>query len=155
MLCFTHWLGWLPPARLDSAEHYIMPVMTLAFRPCAIIAQMTRASLIGELKSDYVRTARAKGVSEARIILLHALRNTLVPTISVLGPVVANILTGSFIVEHFFAIPGVAKYFIEAVTNRDVFLIMGVTLVFAVIMIATSLIVDLMYPRLDPRMKNG
>lgn len=153
VLVFCHFLNWLPPARLDSPSSYLLPVITLGMRPAAIVARMVRASLMDEMKMDYIRTARAKGANERIIILRHALRNSLLPLVAVLGPVAANILTGSFITEQFFAIPGMAKHFIEAVNNRDSFLFMGVTLVFGVLLISINLISDLLYPILDPRMR--
>lgn len=151
VLFFSHTLEWLPPARLETPLHYILPVVTLGLRPASIVARLIRASLLEELKMDYVRTARAKGLNERRVVLSHALRNSLLPTVTVMGPVAASVITGSFITEHFFAISGMAKHFISAVNNRDVFLIMGVTLVFAGILIVTNLLVDLSYPILDPR----
>lgn len=144
----------LPPARLDGPEYYILPVVTLALRPMAMVINLIRTTLQEEVRNDYTRTARAKGASETRIIVVHALRNCLLPLVTLLGPLAANILTGSFIVEHFYAIPGVAKHFIDAVLNRDVFLMMGVTLAFGALLITTNLLVDLAYPFLDPRMKN-
>lgn len=156
VLFFSQTLGWLPPARLDQGfASYILPMITLGARPAAIVARVIRASLLDQLKMDYVRTARAKGVKESDIVLKHMLRNSLIPLVSIMGPVTANILTGSFIVEHFFAISGMAKHFINAVNNRDVFLMIGVTLVFASILIAVNLIVDLLYPLLDPRMASA
>lgn len=151
VLLFSQHLNWLPPARLDGPEYYILPVLTLAIRPAAILASLTRATLLEELSRDHIRTARAKGLSATKIILRHGVRNTLVPVVAVMGPVAANILTGSFVVEHFFAIPGIAKHFIHAVNNRDVFLMMGVTLLFSSILIGINLITELFAPVLDPR----
>jgi len=153
VLVFCYFLGLLPPARLDSWESYILPVVTLGTRPAGIIARLVRASLLDEMKMDYVRTARAKGLAEKTILVRHALRNSLLPMITVLGPITASILTGSFITEHFFAISGMAKHFINAVNDRDVFLMLGVTLVFATLLIVINLIVDLIYPILDPRIR--
>jgi oligopeptide transport system permease protein len=155
VLLFSETLGWFPPARLDEGYlSYVLPVITLGIRPAAIIARLVRASLMDQMSLDYVRTGRAVGLTEAKIAR-HMLRNSLLPMVTVLGPIAANILTGSFIVEHFFAISGLAKHFIMAVTNRDVYLMMGVTLVFASVLIVINLAVDLLYPYLDPRMASA
>ncbi len=153
VLIFCKTLGWLPPARLDTWAAYLLPVLTLAARPASIVARLVRSSLIEQYQNDYVRTARAKGLSESRIVIVHALRNSLLPLVTIMGPISANILTGSFITEHFFAISGMAKHFIDAVNDRDTFLMMGATLIFAALLVAINLLVDLIYPILDPRMK--
>ncbi len=155
VLVFCRMLNWLPPARLDTPAAYVLPVITLAARPASIVARLIRSSLIEQYQNDYVRTARAKGLSEWRVVFFHALRNSLLPLVTVLGPIAASILTGSFITEHFFAISGMAKHFIDAVNDRDTFLMMGATLIFAAILVAINLFVDLIYPILDPRMKSS
>lgn len=155
VLLFSVTLGWLPPARFDRPEHILLPLLTLAARPTALIAQMVQTTLRETMRNDYVRTALAKGLSRREALVRHALPNCLIPLISILGPVAANVLTGSFVVEHFFAIPGLAKYFITAVMNRDVFLMLGVTQFFAITLIAIQLLVDISYPILDPRQRDA
>jgi len=154
VLLFSYTLGWLPPARWDRPEHLLLPMLTLAIRPTALIAQMIQTTLRETMSKDYVRTALAKGLSRKEALLNHALPNCLTPLLSVLGPVAANVLTGSFVVEHFFAIPGLAKYFITAVMNRDIFLMLGVTQFFALILISIQFFVDISYPLLDPRQRD-
>jgi len=155
VLLFSVGLGWLPPARFDRPEHIILPMLTLAARPTALIAQMVQTTLRETMRQDYVRTALAKGLSRREALLRHALPNCLIPLVSILGPVAANVLTGSFVVEHFYAIPGLAKYFITAVMNRDVFLMLGVTQFFAITLIGIQLLVDISYPLLDPRQRDA
>ncbi len=146
-------LDILPPAQWESWRSMILPVITLGMRPAAMVARLIRASLLESLQADYVRTARAKGLSEAVILWKHCLRNSFLPVLSLLGLLVANIITGSFVVEYIFAIPGMGKYFIDAVTSRDYPLIMGVTMVYGFALVASNLLVDLAYAWLDPRIR--
>jgi oligopeptide transport system permease protein len=150
---FSLKLGLLPPALWEGWEAKILPTITLGTRPAALIARLTRASLLESIRSDYVRTARAKGVSEASVVLKHALRNSLIPVITLLGPLAAYVLTGTFVIEYIFAIPGMGKYFIDAVTNRDYPLIMGVTMVYGFALVTANLLVDLAYAAVDPRIR--
>src|SRR6185503_727508 len=129
VMIFSVQLGWLPPALWDDWRSAVLPVMTLAVRPLALIARLTRASVLETLNTDYVRTAEAKGLDTATVLFKHALKNALVPVVTLTGPLVAAIITGSFVVEFFFAIPGLGKHFVSAVTDRDYPLIMGVTMV--------------------------
>jgi len=119
----------------------------------AMIARITRASMLEALGADYIRTAYSKGLESRRVIFKHGLRNSLIPVITVLGPIAANLVTGSFLVEMVFQIPGMGKYFVSAVTNRDYPLVMGVTLVYGVILILSNLLVDLLYALADPRIR--
>lgn len=143
----------LPAALWDDWASKILPVITLGSRPASLIARLTRASLLESIRSDYVRTARAKGLSESKVILKHALRNSLIPVITLLGPLAAYVLTGTFVIEFIFAIPGMGKYFIDAVTNRDYPLIMGVTMVFGFTLVIANLLVDICYALIDPRIR--
>jgi oligopeptide transport system permease protein len=145
--------GLLPPALWESPIYYIMPVVTLGIRPAAIIARMTRASMLDVIRADYVRTARAKGVANIVILYKHVLRNSLIPVLTVSGPLIAGILSGSFIVEIVFGIPGMGKHLVQSVTNRDYPLILGMTLVFSVMLVIANLVVDLLYTVVDPRIK--
>lgn len=155
ILLFSHGLGIFPAALWDSPAHKIMPSIVLGLRPAAIIARFTRSSLLEVLSSDFVRTARAKGLRYSKVVTVHALKNSLLPVLTILGPMTASVLTGSFIVEHVFSVPGLATNYIQGVSNRDYPLIMGVTLLFASALIVTNLLVDLSYSYLDPRMKES
>lgn len=150
---FGIWLKVLPVALWESPWHMVLPSLTLAFSPAAYLARLTRASVLEVLEKDWVRTARSKGLSRWSTIIKHALRNALVPVVTVLGPLTAILITGSFVVEYLYAIPGMGRFFVTAVTNRDYDLIMGTTLVFAALLIVTNAIVDVAYQVLDPRMK--
>lgn len=153
ILVFSIHLGWLPPALWDGWQSMILPIVTLMLRPMALIARLTRASLVEALSTDYVRTAEAKGLSAPIVVFKHALKNALVPVVTLLGPLTAAVITGSFVIEVIFAIPGMGKHFVNAVTDRDYTLIMGVTLVYGVIVIAANLVVDLLYAWIDPRIR--
>jgi oligopeptide transport system permease protein len=149
------WLGWFPAALWESPTHLVLPALTLAALPTAYIAQLTRTSVLDVVDLDYVRTARAKGLSERRVRWLHVLRNALLAVVTYFGPLLAILLTGSFVVEQIFAIPGMGRFFVTAVTNRDYPLIIGVTLVYALLVVFANLLVDLLYAWLDPRIRLG
>jgi ABC-type dipeptide/oligopeptide/nickel transport system permease component len=144
-------LRWLPPTGWGSLEHMILPAISLGFASSAILARLTRASLLQVLNEDYIRTARAKGLAERRIITLHALKNSMIPVVTILGPLFAALTTGTFVVELIFGIPGMGKYFITSITNRDYPVIMGTTLLYASFLVVANLLVDLTYALLDPR----
>jgi len=146
-------LGWLPIARWGGISHMILPAITLGTAYSAIIARLTRASMLQVIREDYIRTARAKGLSERIVMLHHALKNALIPVTTVLGPIFAIIITGSMIVEQIFAIPGIGKYFVTSVTNRDYPVIMGITLFFGALIVIANLVVDITYGFLDPRIR--
>lgn len=143
----------LPAALWNSPRHYILPVITLGLRPAAFIARLTRSSVLDVIHSDFVRTAKSKGLSEGVVLYHHVLRNSLVPLLSYSGLTVTGILSGSFVVEVIFAIPGIAKYFVQGVFNRDYPLIMGLTLLFSAMVIVSNLIVDVLYKVVDPRIE--
>jgi oligopeptide transport system permease protein len=153
IMVFGFWIDLLPVALWDGPEYYIMPVVVLGLRPVAIIARLTRASVLDVIRSDFIRTARAKGLDEKVILFKHVLKNSLIPVLTFSGPLVAATLSGSFIVEHIFNIPGMGKHFIQSVTNRDYPLIMGLTLVFSFMLVFANLLVDLLYTYFDPRIK--
>jgi oligopeptide transport system permease protein len=150
---FGIWLKLLPVALWESPWHMILPAVTLAFSPAAYLARLTRASILEIVDKDWVRTARSKGLSPQDVVLKHILRNSLVPVVTVLGPLTAILITGSFVVEYIYAIPGMGRFFITAVSNRDYDLILGTTLVFAVLLIVANTMVDITYQFLDPRMR--
>jgi oligopeptide transport system permease protein len=145
--------GFLPPALWEGPAYYVLPVVTLGLRPAAIIARLVRSSMLETIESDFARTARAKGVSERAVLFKHVLRNSLIPTLSVAGPLAAGVLSGSFVIELVFAVPGIGKHLVQSVTNRDYPLIMGVTLVYAAMLALANLVVDLLYTVVDPRIK--
>ena len=148
-------LGWLPAALWEGPLYAVLPAITLAALPTAYVAQLTRTSVIEVIDLDHVRTARAKGLSEMRVRLRHVLRNALLAVVTYFGPLLAVLLTGSFVVEHIFAIPGIGRFFVTAVSNRDYPLVMGVTLLYAVLVVGANLAVDLLYGWLDPRIRLG
>ena len=131
----------------------VLPTAALAMGPMAIIARLTRSSMIEVLTQDYIRTARAKGLSPFKIVVKHALKNALMPVITILGTLSAAILTGSFVIEKIFAIPGMGKYFVESINSRDYPVIMGTTVFYSIILIVMLFLVDLAYGILDPRIK--
>lgn len=144
-------LQWLPPTGWGTAKHLIMPAFALGFSASAILARLTRASLLQVLNEDYMRTARAKGLSERRVVILHALKNSMIPVVTILGPLFAGLVTGSFVTELIFGIPGMGEFFVSSITNRDYPVIMGTTLLYASFLVVANLIVDLVYAVLDPR----
>ncbi|MBI2026280.1 MAG: ABC transporter permease [Deltaproteobacteria bacterium] len=151
ILLFSKILSLLPAARWDGWQHMILPAITLGLRPAAILARLMRGSALEILKADYIRTARAKGLSEVDILFKHVLKNAFLPILTLSGPLLASIITGSFIVEFIFAIPGMADYFVDAVFNRDYTLIIGATLLYAVLLVLANILVDVLYTVLDSR----
>ncbi|UXH45099.1 ABC transporter permease [Rossellomorea vietnamensis] len=145
--------GILPVATWTSWRHMILPTLALATGPMAIIARLTRSSMLEVLTQDYIRTARAKGLSPVKIVVKHALRNALLPVVTVLGTLAAGILTGTFVIEQIFAIPGMGKYFVESINQRDYPVIMGTTVFYSAFLIVMLFLVDLAYGFLDPRIK--
>ncbi|WP_175989378.1 ABC transporter permease [Bacillus sp. Marseille-Q1617] len=143
----------LPVATWTSWKHMILPTLALATGPMAIIARLTRSSMLEVLTQDYIRTARAKGLSPFKIVIKHALRNALLPVVTVLGTLAAGILTGTFVIEQIFAIPGMGKYFVESINQRDYPVIMGTTVFYSAFLIVMLFLVDLAYGFLDPRIK--
>ncbi|MDZ4832663.1 MAG: ABC transporter permease [Candidatus Melainabacteria bacterium] len=143
----------LPVALWESPQHMILPAVTLAFGPAAYLARLTRASVLEILEKDWVRTARSKGLSKFSTVVKHVLRNAMIPVLTVLGPITASLITGSFVVEYIYAIPGMGRFFITAVSNRDYDLIMATTLVFSILLLITNTLVDIGYKFLDPRME--
>ena len=146
-------LKLLPTIGLDSPASYIMPVTALAFYPTAYIARLMRSSLLDVMGQDYMRTARAKGVSGFKTLFKHALRNAILPVVTYVGPMLAGLLVGSFVVEKIFTIPGLGREFVSAITNRDYMMIMGTTIFLAALVIAINVVVDILYKIIDPRIK--
>ena len=150
---FSFKLGWTPVYGVDSWKGYILPVIALGGYSVSFLARLMRSSLLDVLGQDYIRTARAKGISESRVIYKHAMRNALIPVVTVLGPTVANLLTGSFVIEKIFAIPGMGGYFVNGVAQRDYTTIVGMTVFYAAFLIAMVFIVDIFYCLIDPRIR--
>ena len=148
---FSHHWHLLPPALWEGPKYMILPAFALGAGFAGYIARLTRTTVLDVLASDYIRTARAKGLSEFKILLKHVLKNSIYPIVSVMGPLTAGLVTGSFVIEFIFSIPGMGRFFITAVTNRDYPLIMGVTLVYAVLIVIANIVVDIVYGWLDPR----
>jgi oligopeptide transport system permease protein len=149
----AHQAHWLPPALWEGPRYAVLPALTLALGPAAYVARLTRTSLIDVASQEYVRVGRAKGLPPGVIWVSYLLKAGLPPVITILGPTLAVLVTGSFVVEYLFSIPGMGRFFITAVTNRDYPLIMGVTVVYAVVIVAANLAVDLLYGWFDPRMR--
>ena len=150
LVLFSIKLGVLP-ANGTTAKGLVLPIVTLALYPMAYITRLTRSSMLDVLGQDYIRTAKAKGVSPVKIIFGHALKNSLIPVITYLGPVIAGIITGSFVVESTFSVPGLGKYFVQCVLSRDYPVIMATTVVLSALVIFMMLIVDITYKLVDPR----
>lgn len=147
-------LGFLPSKfGWDFFKYAIMPSIALGLGSSAVIARLTRASLLQTIREDYIRTARAKGLKERLIIVRHALKNSLIPVVTILGPLFAALVTGTFVTETIFGIPGMGKYFVTSITNRDYPVIMGTILLYAVFLVIANLVVDIVYAYLDPRIR--
>lgn len=146
-------LGWLQAGRWDDWSSVILPAVTLGAAPAAYLSALLRSTLIETFSEDFIRTARAKGLREFVVVVKHALSHSLVPVLTVMGPLAAALLTGSFVIEYVFAIPGMGRFFITAVTDRDYPLIMGVSLVYTAILVLANFIVDALYGYVDPRIR--
>lgn len=144
---------WLPTMGISSWKHYIMPAFALAFYPMSYVARLMRSSMLDVIDQDYIKTARAKGLSEMAILFKHALRNAILPVLTYLGQMSAGLLSGGFVVEKIFTIPGLGKYFIDSIMGRDYAVIMGTTIFYAGLLISLNLVVDLLYVFVDPRIK--
>ncbi len=153
MIALSVGLHLLPTSGWGEWQKAIMPALALGVYPAAVIARITRASMIEAIRQDYVRTARAKGLVEIVILSRHILKNALIPVVTVLGPVAASLIAGSFIIESVFAIPGIGKFYIQGIFARDYGLMMGATLFYAVVIAFANLVVDLLYAFIDPRIR--
>lgn len=153
VLVFALWLGWLPVAGWNAPLDKVLPSLTLGAMYAAYVARLTRGGMLEVLSQDFIRTARAKGLSEARIVLRHALRGGVQPVVAFLGPATAGLLTGSFVVETIFQVPGLGREFVEAAFNRDYTMIIGTVLVYATLVMLLNLVADVMHAWLDPRIR--
>ena len=152
-LVFGLMLGWLPVGGWGSPSNWILPIIALAIPQVASVTRLTRASMLEVLGSNFVRTARAKGLPEMITITRHAIRAAMMPVVSYLGPAIANIVTGSVIIEQIFSIPGIGRYFIQGAINRDYTLVLGATILFGALVIICNLIADICYGLLDPKVR--
>jgi oligopeptide transport system permease protein len=155
LIVFSIWLRVAPVGGWGSPAQAILPALTLALPYAAYIARLTRSAMLDAYAEDYIRTARAKGLSETRVLFDHALRNALLPTLSYLGPAAASIFTGSFVVEKIFMVPGMGTHVVESINNRDQSLILATVMVYATFLATFNLLVDLLYGLVDPRVRVG
>ena len=153
MITFGVNLHWLPTMGLKTPAHYILPVTTLAFYPMAYITRLMRSSMLDALNQDYIRTAKAKGVSKFSMLFKHAMRNAIIPIITYVGPLLAYTVSGSFVVEKIFNIPGLGREFINCISGRDYPMVMSTTIFLAVLLVLMNVVVDICYKLVDPRIK--
>jgi ABC-type dipeptide/oligopeptide/nickel transport system permease component len=146
-------VNWFLPTGWGSWRQNVLPTIALGVGSSAVIARLTRASLLQVIREDYIRTARAKGLRENVIVVRHALRNSLIPVVTIMGPIFAFLVTGTLVTETIFGVPGMGRYFVTSITNRDYPVIMGTILFFAIIIVLANLVVDLVYAWLDPRIR--
>jgi len=146
-------LRWVPSFGIERPRAFILPVLALSAYSIAFITRLMRSSLLDVMNQDYIRTARSKGLPEVKVIWKHALRNAMLPVVTVIGPLIAGLLTGSFAIERIFAIPGAGKHFVDSIANRDYPTIMGVTMFYAALLVIMVFVVDMLYVIIDPRIK--
>jgi oligopeptide transport system permease protein len=147
-------LGWLPPARLESFTSYFLPALTLGMIYMGVIARLARSGLLETLRQDYIRTARAKGLSERAVVWKHAVRLGLLPVVTYLGPAMAGLITGSFVVEQIFQVPGLGFFFVASITDRDYPVLTGVLVFYSIFLVLLNLAVDIAYGVIDPRIRD-
>ena len=153
MLVFALKLRWFPAAMWGEPSQVVLPSIALTGFPTAFISRLTRSSMVEVMEQDYIRTARAKGLSRIAVVIRHALKNSLIPVVTYLGPLLAAIMTGSFVVENIFAIPGLGSYFVTSIYNRDYTVILGVTVFYSALLVLLNFLVDLTYVFIDPRIR--
>ena len=153
ILVFANYLLWFPPALWEGGRYMILPAIALGTAPAAYIANLTRSGMLEVIRKDYIRTARAKGLPEWIVIFRHAVRNAIFPVLTMVGPLTAALITGSFVIEFIFSIPGMGGHFVTSVNNRDYPLIMGITIIYSIMVILANLSVDILYQILDPRLR--
>jgi ABC-type dipeptide/oligopeptide/nickel transport system permease component len=155
ILFFSVYLGWLEPGGWGKPQHYIMPIVAYSLTPMALVARYTRSAILEVLRSDHVRTARAKGLAEKKVMLWHVGRNAMIPFVTILLPEIPNILTGSIFIEAAFRIPGLGRFFVTSTQTRDYPMILALVLLIAVLWGVTYIIADILYTILDPRIRLG
>lgn len=146
-------VSWLPIGGWGEFKHTLLPALAMSLMPLAYMARLMRSSMLEVLNQDYIKTAKSKGISKAAVILKHAVRNAILPIVSVLGTLISNLLVGSFVIEKIFGIPGLGSFFVKSINNRDYTLIMGTTIFYAIILIIMLFLVDIAYMFIDPRIK--
>lgn len=146
-------VSWIPIGGWGTWQHTLLPSLALAMMPLAYMARLMRSSMLEVLGQDYIKTAKSKGITKSAVIIKHAVRNAILPVVSILGTTISNLLVGSFVIEKIFGIPGLGSFFVKSISNRDYTLIMGTTIFYAIILIALLFIVDLAYMFIDPRIK--
>ena len=158
LLIYFFALEWdvgVPTSGWTTWQSKILPVIALGLGPMAYFARLVRGTMLETLQQDYIRTARAKGLRYRRVVGLHVLRNSLIPVVTVAGPILGFLITGSFVIEQIFAIPGIGRYYVTAVTARDYSVVMGLTVLLSLIVIIANLVVDILYGFLDPRTRDA
>lgn len=145
--------GLLPVASWGTFQHTVLPSLALAMAPLAVVARFMRSSMIDVMNQNYIRTANAKGISTVQLVVKHGIRNAILPVITFIGPLFVSLITGTFVIEKIFAIPGLGKYFVDSIFNRDYPVIMGTTIFFSTILVATLFLIDISYRLIDPRIK--
>ncbi len=153
VVVFSVWLKALPPIGWHGPDTWVLPVLALAGYQIAQIARYTRASMLEVTRKDYIRTAHSKGLRERAVVVKHMIRNALIPVITILGPILAFLVTGSFIIEQFFGIPGIGRYYVQGIVQRDYSLIMAMTVIYAFAVAALNVVVDVLYGYIDPRIR--
>jgi oligopeptide transport system permease protein len=152
---FAAKLGWFPTNGWGSASSKVLPVVALSLGPLTYFARIVRGQMLETLQQDYVRTAKAKGLRWRRVVTVHVLRNSLIPAVTAAGPLLGFLVTGSFIIENIFAIPGIGRYYVTSVTGRDYSTVMGITVLLSILIIVANLVVDILYGYLDPRTREA
>ncbi|MCO4744461.1 MAG: ABC transporter permease subunit [Proteobacteria bacterium] len=153
VLIFALGLGWFPPARWEGLSTMVLPAITLGAAYAAYIARLTRAGMLEVIRSDFVRTAHAKGLSERQVVMRHAMKGGLLPVVTFLGPAMARIITGTVVIEKIFQVPGLGYYFVQSALDRDYSMVLGVVTFYAAILMVMNLLVDIAYTYLDPRVE--
>lgn len=146
-------IGIFPTMSWGTPAHFVLPSFALAAGPMAVVSRLTRSSLLDVIRQDYVRTARAKGIPEKIVVYKHALKNALIPVVTYIGPLLSGILTGSFVIERIFTIPGLGRQFVDSISNRDYTAILGLTIFDCTLLVIINIVVDLVYTLIDPRIK--
>jgi oligopeptide transport system permease protein len=149
------WDVGVPTSGWTTWQSKILPVIALGLAPMAYFARLVRGSMLETLQSDYIRTARAKGLRNRRVVGLHVLRNSLIPVVTAAGPLLGFLITGSFVIEQIFAIPGIGRFYVSSVTARDYSVVMGLTVLLSIIIILANMVVDILYGILDPRTRDA
>ncbi|HEX6475205.1 MAG TPA: ABC transporter permease [Candidatus Limnocylindria bacterium] len=153
VIVFSLGLDWFPTGGWKGPEYWVLPTVALGLAPVAVVARYTRASMLEVTRKDYIRTAHSKGLKERSVVVIHMIRNALIPVVTILGPLLAALVTGSFIIEILFSIPGVGRFYVTAIAQRDYGLIMAMTMLYAAAVAVMNMVVDILYAYIDPRIR--